>query len=76
MKTDSTVDMASAVEPKTRVSSRVQTASKTRPEAPERKKQAEYEGGHAARKASDRLAAANQSNTEATLAPGRRVVRE
>jgi hypothetical protein len=40
MKTDSTVDMARAVEPKTRVSSRVHTASKTRPEAPERKKHA------------------------------------
>ena len=47
MNTDSTVDIASAVEPKTRVSSRVQTASKTRPEAPDRKKQAEDEGGHA-----------------------------
>ncbi len=39
MNTDSTVDIASAVEPKTRVNSRVQTASKTRPDAPERKKQ-------------------------------------
>jgi len=39
MKTDSTVDMARAVEPKTNVNSRVQTASKTRPEAPDKKKQ-------------------------------------
>ena len=44
MKTDSTVDMASVVEPKTRVSSRVQTASKTRPEAPDKKKQARTSG--------------------------------
>ena len=40
MNTDSTVDMARAVEPKTSVSSRVQTSSKTRPEAPDKKKQA------------------------------------
>ena len=40
MKTDSTVEIASVVEPKTSVSSRVQTASNTRPEAPDRKKQA------------------------------------
>ena len=39
MNTDSTVDIASAVEPNTSVSSRVQTASKMSPEAPERKKQ-------------------------------------
>src|SRR5579863_2118940 len=40
MKTESTVDIASAVEPNTSVSSRVHTPSKTRPEAPDKKKQA------------------------------------